>query len=143
MRSNISNRLLMAGLSLTALVCSGPVAADMPPPVGYVEQCTVEKQQGANETCVASSILHMGDPPGTREASAKKLEARGYVYRCRTSSVSFWKEVWCKSNKPRGTKEPAPHATAMATGTLIGLSSAVVLAGALAALAIRRRRNQP
>jgi hypothetical protein len=143
MRSNISNRLLMAGLSLTALVCSGPVAADMPPPVGYVEQCTVEKQQGANETCVASSRLGVSDPPGTREASAKKLEARGYVYRCRTSSVSFWKEVWCKSNKPRGTKEPAPHATAMATGTLIGLSSAVVLAGALAALAIRRRRNQP
>ena len=142
MRSNISNRLLMAGLSLTALVCSGPVAADMPPPVGYVEQCTVEKQQGANETCVASSILGMGYPPGTREASAKKLEARGYVYRCRTSSVSFWKEVWCKSNKPKGTQE-APHATAMATGTLIGLSSAVVLAGALAALAIRRRRNQP
>lgn len=142
MRSNISNRLLMAGLSLTALVCSGPVAADMPPPVGYVEQCTVEKQQGANETCVASSILGMGYPPGTREASAKKLEARRHVYRCRTSSVSFWNEVWCKSNKPKGTQE-APHATAVATGTLIGLSSAVVLAGALAALAIRRRRNQP
>lgn len=150
------NRLLIAGLSLTALLCSGPVGADITPPPGWVEECTIAKQQGRIETCVESPIVSMGDPhvltdtrgnpAGNREAYFRKLEAEGYVFRCRTgTSGSFWTEIWCKPDKLKMRQHPIAALFVVGRGTLIGLSSAAVLlaGGALAALGIRRRRNQP
>jgi hypothetical protein len=153
MKSYRSNRLLIAGLSLTALVCSGPVGADITPPPGWVEECTIAKQQGRIETCVESPLLAMGDPlvlldtrgnpVGSREAYFKKLTAEGYVFRCRAgTSGSFWTEIWCKPDKLKMTR-PIATFFGPGRGTLVGLSSTAVLAGVIAVLAIRRRKKQP
>ncbi len=145
-------RFLLASLSLMALICSLPVSADITPPPGHLEQCTIERQQGDIETCVESPTLAMGDPhvlldtrgnpAGSREAYFKKLAAEGYVFRCRTgASGSFWTEIWCKPDKLKMRQHPIATFFGLGRGTLIALSSAVVLAGVIAVLAIRRRKN--
>lgn len=77
---------LVAGLLLA------PTAfADLAPPPGYVEPCTVEKQQKSNETCIACSTYH-AEP----DACVKQHAGRGFAHRCRSRGASVWTEVWCK-----------------------------------------------
>jgi hypothetical protein len=76
--------------------------ADVPPPPGYVEQCTAEKQQGAGEECLSCGDAYHGD----RDACDRQHAGNGYARRCRTSGASVWTEVWCK--KSAGGSAPAP-----------------------------------
>ena len=77
---------LVAGLLLA------PTAfADLAPPPGYVEPCTVDKQQKSNETCIACSTYH-AEP----DACVKQHAGRGFAHRCRSRGASVWTEVWCK-----------------------------------------------
>ena len=75
----------------------------MPPPAGYVEQCTVEKQAAPGQECVLCGDSYYKTP----NACAAKLEPNGYVKACRTRGASTWKEVWCK-----GKGAPTPSASA-------------------------------
>lgn len=145
---------LLASSSLMALIWSLPASGDITPPPGWVEECTIAKQQGRIETCVESPLLAMGDPlvlldtrgnpAGSREAYFKKLAAEGYVFRCKTgASGSFWTEIWCKPDKLKMRQHPIATFFGVGRGTLIALSSAAMLAVVLAAFAIRRRRDQP
>ena len=91
-------RAALAALALTAL--ASPALADIPPPPGYVEQCTVDKQREAGEECVSCSTYH-GEPDKCEKAYGEA----GYTRRCRTRGASVWSEVWCRkigTGKPVG-----------------------------------------
>ena len=81
-----------------AAPCIG--AADVPPPPGFQETCTVEKQCKADEegaTCGANYA---------ERDKCKKLHAGdGYVYRCNTYGASVWTEVWCRPKAKRPPKK--------------------------------------
>lgn len=65
--------------------------ADIPPPKGYVEDCTIEREQSAGKECVACEGYHGGREP------CVALEAQGYAKECQTRGASVWTEVMCKA----------------------------------------------
>ena len=73
------------------LGASSPVWADIAPPPGYVEQCSVSKQQKAGETCTVCGVNAQDDPD-----SCQKLHAGdGACRRCSTRGGTFFDEIWC------------------------------------------------
>jgi 3-methyladenine DNA glycosylase Mpg len=81
------------------LLCLASSAlADVPPPPGYVEQCTVEKQCQKNEDGDACSAWH-----GDHDKCKKLHQSDGFVYKCSTRGASVWTEVYCR---PKGSKNP-------------------------------------
>ncbi len=62
--------------------------ADIPPPEGYVETCTVALQCGEIEGTSCSAYFG-----GRTECEA--LEAKGWQQMCRTRGASTWSEVFC------------------------------------------------
>lgn len=83
----------MKKLSLCALLLLPAGAqADIPPPKGYVEQCTVEKNQKKGVFCTTCSAYHGDRNFCARTFSADKLP---WENRCKTRGASVWKEVWC------------------------------------------------
>jgi hypothetical protein len=108
--------------------------ADIPPPPGYVESCTVEKQTRPGKECVSCNGYHGGREP------CEALEAQGYAKVCQTRGASVWEEVLCK-DAPGGTatptETPAPKSdSGCASGGLL-------LAGPwwMGVLLLRRRRS--
>jgi hypothetical protein len=71
------------------------VSADIAPAPGYVESCTLTKQQRANEECTMCRAWF-----GSRD-ECKKLSAAGYARRCSTSGASVWAEMWCRPKTRR------------------------------------------
>ncbi len=92
-------RYLVLVLPLSATLAR----ADVPPEPGYVEKCTVEKQCKKSEEGDACRAWH-GDP----EVCARKHEADGFEYRCRTRGASAWTEVYCRLKLDKPKKEPKP-----------------------------------
>ena len=76
--------------------------ADVPPPNGYVEDCTVQRQQQKGEECQACKAWY-----GGRE-DCVALEGQGYVSRCRTRGASVWGEVLCRPASAAPPLPPAP-----------------------------------
>lgn len=81
---------------------AGAANADVPPPPGYVEQCTMDKQKKEGEDCQMSRPWYRERDKGQREWGTK-----GYTRRCRTSGASVWLEIWCKAAEPAKPAEPA------------------------------------
>lgn len=73
-----------------------PVAAlaDLAPPPGYQEQCTIERVQQAGELCQLCTGAYHGD----RDYCERELADQGYEHRCRTRGASAWREVWCRAD---------------------------------------------
>lgn len=95
------------------LLMLAPVAsADIAPPPGYVEQCTVARVQKDNpgQTCVSCDAWHGG------RADCETREAEGYVKRCKSRGASTWSEVLCKAGTPEANlaAEAPPAAEAPA-----------------------------
>ncbi|MCO4745837.1 MAG: hypothetical protein KC912_13670 [Proteobacteria bacterium] len=86
--------------------------ADIPPPPGYVESCTVEKMSTASTECVSCAGYHGGREP------CEAFEAEGYTKSCKTRGASVWDEVMCR---PKGgaapTEEPAANEGGEAEGS--------------------------
>lgn len=78
--------------------------ADIPPPPGYVESCTVEKVQTADTECTGCAGYFGGREP------CEALEAEGYAAVCQTRGASTWTEVMCrpKAGGELPADEPAP-----------------------------------
>jgi hypothetical protein len=90
---------------LWTLLVVNLAVADVPPPRGYVEQCTVEKQAAPGKECVSCAGYHGGREP------CEALEAQGYTKACQTNGASVWTEVMCKA-APAGSAAPTePVAT--------------------------------
>ena len=100
-------------IALIALLASGVARADIPPPEGYVERCTVEVCGTAGGAMCRASFQ--------RRADCETLEAQGYVAKCRTRGASVWGEAMCK---PEGTAQPASAASAAVTPGAEGEPSA-------------------
>jgi MYXO-CTERM domain-containing protein len=66
--------------------------ADIAPPPGYVETCSVQRHQSADKQCVACRAWFR-----ERDACVKQYGAQGYTSACRSRGASVWTEVWCKS----------------------------------------------
>lgn len=82
--------LLCVGLMSTAAL------ADAPPPLGYVERCTIkniEKNAGDCSSCQGDR-QHSNDGGCAEEES---LKSKGYIQICQTRGASAWTEVWCKN----------------------------------------------
>jgi hypothetical protein len=96
-------------LSFLLLLPAG-AQADVPPPKGYVEQCTVEKAQKKGEFCTACGGAYHGDRDFCeRRFAADKLP---WEHRCKTRGASVWTEVWCTpwtQKDPPKLPPPAPR----------------------------------
>lgn len=138
-------RLLIVGcaLALVATLAS-PASADMPPPPGYVEKCTLEREQHHGETCVECAG-HLYD----REACSRTHGKEGFAQRCISAGASHWREIWCKRGNGLAT-QPASSGSAHAKGCTIGDGSSspasagaallAVVASLVLVRALRRRR---
>lgn len=83
------------------LLSALPVAfADIPPPLGTVETCTVANHQRDGRVCVPCEGWHGGREP------CEALEAKGYAQVCRTSGASVWTEVMCTGVATAGGDPP-------------------------------------
>ena len=83
---------------LVVLGVASTAWADVAPPPDYVEECTVDQQEGANETCISCNTYH-GEP----DACSDEWAPQGYEHRCNTAGASVWDEVWCKADETEGT----------------------------------------
>lgn len=85
-------------ITLLLLAIPSAARADLPPPEGYVESCTAEKQCKADEEASSCGANH------TDREKCKKLHASdGYVYRCKTNGASVWTEIWCRPKSKAAT----------------------------------------
>lgn len=85
-------------LMLASVLLPVQARADVPPPPGYVEQCTIEKQCKKGEEGDACRGWH-----GDREGCQKRHASDGFVYKCRSRGASVWTEVFCRP-KAKPTK---------------------------------------
>ena len=135
-------------LGLTLGIGYVPLAmADVAPPAGYVEQCTVEKQQTAGKSCVACPndyrSFRADAGPSVCEA---QYGAQGYSKACKSYGASAWTEVWCRDDPDAGSTITAPTGgcsgcrtnTRQANGPMVG----VLVLGALAAIRFLARRTR-
>lgn len=92
---------IFAALAVTAV--STPALADLAPPPGYVEKCTVENHQNDGKTCTSCAADFK-----SRDRCESELGTKGYTRACRTRGASVWSEVWCLEAKPAPTPTPGP-----------------------------------
>lgn len=98
--------LLAVFAALAVTTSSAPASADIAPPPGYVEKCTVENHQKDGTTCTSCAADFK-----RRDRCESELGPKGYTRACRTRGASVWSEVWCLEAKPErapATPEPAP-----------------------------------
>lgn len=73
------------------------VRADIPPPPGYIEQCTVEKQCKNTEEGDACFVADYHQPATCK----KKHEKDGFVYKCQAGGGHSWTEIFCRPKAPK------------------------------------------
>lgn len=95
------NRLAVATVVALAICVGGPAWADIAPPPGYVETCTVERMSEGGDSCIECRGSFQD-----REACAGEWEPQGYDKRCQTRGASVWTEIWCTSADGSGTDAP-------------------------------------
>jgi hypothetical protein len=100
------SRVLAPYLLVTVL--SPAARADIAPPPGYVEKCSVERQQRGGEECVLCSDSYFRAP----DACQKRLQPARYEHRCQTAGASTWSEVWCRPKVAPASSAPAPMKSA-------------------------------
>ena len=93
---------LLAALTLSTLsTLASRARADLPPPAGYVEACTLQKQSRAGQECFDCSAYH-----GNSNHCSESLEAYGFGQSCRSRGASVWSEVWCRASGPQAKPVP-------------------------------------
>ena len=107
MKQSIAHGFL---LGITLSVGYVPLAiADVAPPPGYVEQCTVEKQQTVGKSCVACPNDYKSKFADAGPSACQvQYEPQGYTKACNSYGASAWTEVWCRSDADAGTSVTTP-----------------------------------
>jgi hypothetical protein len=99
-------RLHHAAAALAAVLVTGlapsRARADLAPPPGYVETCTLEKQKKPELECHSCAAYH-----GNAMHCPESLEAYGFKQQCRSRGASVWSEVWCRPASTSAAKVPA------------------------------------
>jgi MYXO-CTERM domain-containing protein len=133
----------LIGVSL--MVGYVPLAfADVAPPPGYVEQCTVEKQQAPGKQCVACPNDYRSFTTDAGDPCQLKYGTQGYTKMCNSYGASVWTEVWCTGDLDAGTQITSPAAggcgcrisAQQSNGSLAGL---LVLGTLLSTRLLKRR----
>ncbi len=104
-------KAMMAALGMSLFLFSPVSLADIPPPPGYVEQCTMAKAPGKNDDCLECPAYY---------GQATRCEALGdfaYTSKCRSSGASVWREIWCRK-KGTGTALPKDLLAALPNSSL-------------------------
>jgi len=95
-------RSALALFSFAATLGSAALAsADLAPPPGFVETCTLEKQQSAGSECFSCAAYY-----GNHEHCPDSLAQYGFTQSCRSRGASVWSEVWCRKAAPSAAKVP-------------------------------------
>ncbi len=97
----------VAGL-VTASLVALPALADVPPPAGYVEQCTLAKKQTATNDCLECAGMH-----GQTLRCRNLLAPYCYQYVCQTYGASGWTEVLCRAKDANAPAVPAEVSAAL------------------------------
>jgi hypothetical protein len=90
-----ANGIAMAVLGCIGLAIMSSVAnADVAPPDGYVEQCTIEKACPSGKQCLEcpGNFEDYSNPP----LCEKTYSAQGYTKACQSWGGSVWTEIWCR-----------------------------------------------
>lgn len=93
-------RPLVLSLSAALLLVASSASADIPPPTGYIEECTPARQQLSGLECVGCSSYF-----GSLEKCPDLLVGLGFIKACQSYGASSWTEVWCRP----ATGEPLPE----------------------------------
>jgi hypothetical protein len=88
-------------VALTLSTLAPRARADIAPPAGFVETCTLAKQSRAGLECVDCSAYH-----GNANHCAESLEGYGFAQSCRSRGASVWSEVWCRDAGPKASSVP-------------------------------------
>lgn len=145
-------RLAPCLLALVMGALPSVVRADVPPPDGYVEECTVPKAQArTSQACQSCSAWH-----GDADACAKQFAGTTFASECRSYGASTWDEVWCDPKQPRAAEAPTdvkpkptvddapPPSAGSSRGCSIDRAGAPAgLAWGLLAIALARRLRRP
>ena len=97
---------LLLGLGpalVVALTLSIPTVAraDIAPPPGFVEACTMKAQSAGGKECLSCAAFY-----GNSSHCEESLDSYGFTQGCRTGGASVWSEVWCR---PAGSgAKPVP-----------------------------------
>jgi hypothetical protein len=83
-------------LSLTT-----PARADISPPPGFVESCTMKAQSAGGKECLSCAAFY-----GNSDHCEQSLESYGFSQGCRTGGASVWSEVWCRPGGSGGKPVP-------------------------------------
>lgn len=119
------------GLALAALLASSLAGADLAPGPGYVESCTLDKQQKSGEECVKCAASFED-----AEACQTKHESSGMQQRCKTAGASVWTEIWCRAKAaPAAASAAEPESAPAASATPVAPSSAPEKSGSCGACA--------
>ena len=108
---------LFATVGAAAMSVVGSARADVPPPPGHVEQCTVELQQQADAICEACGSYY-----ATVEKCPAQYASTPFQKRCQSYGASVWTEVWCRPRTPAdpalvgATAREVPHAAETPAG---------------------------
>ena len=139
---------LVYGFAVSALLVLGGAKiafADVAPPVGYVEQCTVEKQQAAGKACVACKNDYTSFVGDAGDRCAQQYEPMSYTKVCKSYGASAWTEVWCTGDLDAGSSATTPvggcsgcHTNVQRTNGIIGL----LMLSALASARLLQRRSR-
>jgi len=96
--------LAFAALALTLSTVTSDARADLAPPPGFVEQCTLEKlEKDGTLTCESCSTYF-------READKCERHFANTAFKkhCRAGGASNWTEIWCKPKGKDDAAKPAP-----------------------------------
>ena len=131
--------LPLAGL-FALLASARPAAADVPPPDGYVETCTVETQQGlGGGPCESVSTYH----GAVDSAADRALLARGLEPRCAGGGATVGYALYCAGPATSAAPPASQGCGRCEVGTAREGSRArlfALVAAGLLALRLRRRR---
>jgi len=85
--------------------------ADVAPPPGYVENCTLEKQSSADKECVECKASYQD-----AAICEKTYTSQGYAKACQSYGASVWAEIWCRSVSSTQVKDSSTPAPGLDSG---------------------------
>ena len=109
----MKTQLLALGLALaSSMAVMGSARADVPPPDGYVEKCTVAKQETPATECLACGSGHFANG-----RCSKLLTPYCFGNVCQSYGATAFTEVWCRTKSERQVAVPPEILTILGSST--------------------------
>lgn len=134
---------------VSASIWAGNVSlafADVAPPAGYVEQCTIDKQQAPGKSCVACQNDYRSFVGDAGDKCVQQYEPLGYTKMCKSWGASAWTEIWCTGDLDAGTEvtPPAGNCGGCRVGSrgVVGAFMALLALGIMVSINLFRRPSR-